>query len=124
MLGAGGTVWFAVHGYRQYAAIEHLELAVFNERTGERHWGKIDTSNSGPGWLRAQLGDLWMRAFERPVRAQLIGPEVDDADLARLSVFPELESLTLADTGITDEGLEELQSLGRLKTPGWYTCAR
>src|SRR5438874_1776609 len=96
MLGGGGTVWFGLHAYRQYAAIERLERAVFNKRTGiHMQPGKVVTSSSAPGWLRSQIGDTPVRAFERPISVQLYGPEFDDADMARRSVFPELESLTL-----------------------------
>jgi hypothetical protein len=49
------------------------------------------------------------------VSAMMIGDEITDAALEKLKAFPQLKSLSLANTKVTDAGLKHLEGLSQLK---------
>jgi hypothetical protein len=49
------------------------------------------------------------------VSAMMIGDEITDASLEKLKAFPQLKSLSLANTKVTDAGLKHLEGLSQLK---------
>jgi hypothetical protein len=49
------------------------------------------------------------------VSAMMIGEDITDASLEKLKAFPQLRSLSLANTKVTDAGLKHLEGLTQLK---------
>lgn len=62
----------------------------------------IGIKRRGPDWTQDIVG-------VRIVNARLVGPRVDDTDLAALEYFSEMEYLELIDTQVTDDGVKKLQ---------------
>ncbi|HJT35523.1 MAG TPA: hypothetical protein VJ783_26080 [Pirellulales bacterium] len=56
------------------------------------------------------------RSSRPVVEVALGGTRITDAELARLVVFTQLQTLSLFDTAVSDEGLEHLASLVNLQT--------
>jgi ankyrin repeat protein len=96
---------------RQAAAViyEKLEGRVFWNWTRDRD----DLHPPGPAWLRWFLGDDF---FVHVTDGHFYGSaELTDTDLIHVQRLPALESLSLQQTIISDDGLRYLHGLTRLK---------
>ncbi|HLJ12207.1 MAG TPA: hypothetical protein VKU82_13520 [Planctomycetaceae bacterium] len=111
--------------YRQRVAIREIEH--FN--------GSVQFHPRGPDWLRKFVGERQMECFDKPwhvifwvdeatlIRRSLFGgavlatsgPLIDDAALACVLGLPDLESLDLAFSNVTDAGLDHVRHLRNLE---------
>jgi len=90
---------------RQQIAIQRIE----------KLGGRVPKRGGGPGWLRTQIGDEWMGAFDEVERVDLRRTQINDADLAVLQNMASVPTLYLAETPVTDTGLAHLQGLTTIR---------
>src|SRR5438045_2667946 len=74
LVGVGGPLWIGLRGWRQQVAINEIE------RVG----GEIETLPRGPEWLRAAVGESFLKWFDDAYMVHLGGSLVDDSTLAHL----------------------------------------
>jgi hypothetical protein len=99
-----GALWLGARGYRQMVAIREIEQAG----------GEVATQKGGPQWLRARVGDEWMRALEKVEYVDFVGSQEALASLPRLREFTQLQTLRLDHTRVTDAELVNLRGLTKL----------
>ncbi len=68
--------------------------------------GEYKTEPGGPSWLRGLFGD---DDFQNIIEISLSGKGVSDANLAHFKGLTNLQSLNLANTQVSDAGIQELQ---------------
>ena len=83
----------------------HLDRATAIERLAAG--GRVAAAYRGPKWLRAAIGDKWMRGFEADLSATL-GQRAGDVNLASVGNIAQLRALDLVETNITDVGMSRL----------------
>jgi hypothetical protein len=94
--------------YRRQASIKSIE----------RLNGHVEVQLGSPEWLRKLLGDdrlHSLKIFDQAVGAALINTAGRNCDAASLSGLPELETLYLCRTGVTDSQLRDLCALQKLR---------
>ena len=70
----------------------------------------------GPAWLRAMVGDDCFRHVFEAAFGGGSHPTFSDADFKELEVLSQLNSLCLANTGVTNAGLAHLRNMTQLKS--------
>jgi hypothetical protein len=85
--------------YRQHIAIQAVE----------RLGGQVSSLPRGPNWLRGWLVYPRWRMFHDVVGVRLDDTPADDATLARVECLSNLQELSLVNTRVTEDGLDELK---------------
>lgn len=96
---------YALPIYREHLAIQEIS----------RIHGTIDESfRRGPAWLNSLVGAERAKQYDLVVKVNLIATDADNATLAHMASLIGMEQLHVADTLITDDGLDHLKGLNRL----------
>lgn len=109
LLLAIGSIYFGVilPYQRQRAAIERIAATL---------GGSVNLEQTGPRWIRDLIGDWNMIGFDRVTYVSLACTDTTDDDLHHLATeLPNLGTLALVDTKITDDGLSALAGFTQMR---------
>ena len=82
---------------------------------------RTNSAPPGPEWLRKLMGDEYFFTVDG---VEFGNSKVDDTSLSAIKQFTNLTRLTLADTEITDAGLEHIKDLTDLEVLKFYPARR
>jgi len=92
--------------YKQHSAIQHIR----------RLGGEVRVHTNDPQWLFDRLPDALSEGFGRVVVVDLGIPTVTDSDLRQLQSLPDVVSLSICKSRVTDTGLKSFATLTRLES--------
>jgi hypothetical protein len=72
--------------------------------------GRVTVQWRGPAWLRRPAEAVgWEEIYTRATKVSLWGPKYDDRCIEHLVKLRRLESITLSNTGFSEQGIRRLQ---------------
>jgi len=105
------VVCIVAAGLRFGLPIYRQQVAI---REIERLGGRITTEPVGPDSVRRWIGDSAMKPFDRPVAVDLADTPLTDDGLQLVGQLTTLEDINLYGTSVTDAGLQHLTGLTHL----------